>query len=204
MVSRRCWLLCALLTPLKAFAAMASYPIRGNWWSSPARNVSEMIGHLQAGEHAGKFELRWLQELGNASRGWEMLNSLHSDDHEGKAYVVVTSKFELADVKKQVIYVKQQNCGPCKTIEKDFDWLREAGWEITYDDDAMVRIVDITGDMTAARSLRVMATPTLIMLVKQREVKRLVGYHGKLAIPTMYNEVKIEQSMTAERTNSPW
>lgn len=61
--------------------ALPHYPIRRNWWSGCGN-----WRHLTVGPHAGKFDHTWLQSLSN-----EELQSLHSDDHEGRTkweYVV--------------------------------------------------------------------------------------------------------------------
>lgn len=50
------------------------YPIRGSWWTG-----CPDWQHLATGEHRGKFDPTWLKGLSNAE-----LQSLHSDDHEGK------------------------------------------------------------------------------------------------------------------------
>lgn len=65
--------------------ALPHYPIRGRWWSGCGN-----WRHLTVGRHAGKFDHAWLQSLSN-----EELQSLHSDDHEGRTkweYVVRPTK----------------------------------------------------------------------------------------------------------------
>lgn len=52
------------------------YPVRGNWWSHSDGNLRR---HLMSGQHRGKFEAAWLNSLSGAE-----LESLHSDDHEGR------------------------------------------------------------------------------------------------------------------------
>lgn len=52
----------------------ANYPVRGSWWTG-CRNWT----HLTKGQHAGKFDSAYLQKL-----SWEELQSLHSDNHEGR------------------------------------------------------------------------------------------------------------------------
>lgn len=60
-----------------------SYPVRGDWWTGPngasPLGYGDGVRHLQGGEHRGKFDPQWLASL-NA----QQLNSLHSDDHEGR------------------------------------------------------------------------------------------------------------------------
>lgn len=51
-----------------------SYPLRNSWWSG-----CPSWRHLSTGEHAGKFDPEWLAQLSNAE-----VQSLHSDDHEGR------------------------------------------------------------------------------------------------------------------------
>lgn len=64
----------------KPVAAHAGYPVRGNWWTHPgATNRVELIEHLMQGVHRGKFSREWLNTL-----TMPQLESLHSDDHEGK------------------------------------------------------------------------------------------------------------------------
>jgi hypothetical protein len=50
------------------------YPIRSRWWSGCGN-----WRHLTVGRHAGKFDHAWLASLSH-----EELQSLHSDDHEGR------------------------------------------------------------------------------------------------------------------------
>lgn len=52
----------------------AYYPIRGGWWTGCPNWT-----HLTIGEHTGKFDHAWLAALSNAE-----VQSLHSDDHEGR------------------------------------------------------------------------------------------------------------------------
>lgn len=62
-------------------AKRSGYPVRSGWWTGCPN-----WQHLTRGEHAGKFDHAWL-----ASLSWAELQSLHSDDHEGRvksAYVV--------------------------------------------------------------------------------------------------------------------
>lgn len=56
------------------------YPLRARWWSHPGPSTHEnLVLHLSTGEHVGKFDSRWLATLSVAQ-----LESLHSDDHEGR------------------------------------------------------------------------------------------------------------------------
>lgn len=55
-------------------ATSARYPVRGSWWSG-CRDWE----HMTRGEHRGKFDKAWLRSL-----SWAELQSLHSDDHEGR------------------------------------------------------------------------------------------------------------------------
>lgn len=61
------------------FTSGSNYPVRSAWWTFPGNTREDMIEHLQEGFHAGKFSEQWLETL-----TWPELNSLHSDDHEGK------------------------------------------------------------------------------------------------------------------------
>lgn len=55
-------------------AASRTYPIRNSFWSG-----CDGWRHLTVGPHKGKFDEVWLQSLSNKE-----LQSLHSDDHEGR------------------------------------------------------------------------------------------------------------------------
>jgi hypothetical protein len=52
----------------------AHYPVRGSWWTGCGS-----WRHMTQGQHAGKFDANWLRSLSNAE-----IQSLHSDDHEGR------------------------------------------------------------------------------------------------------------------------
>lgn len=54
--------------------AKSGYPVRGSWWTGCSG-----WQHLASGEHIGKFPTEWLKSL-----TWAEVQSLHSDDHEGK------------------------------------------------------------------------------------------------------------------------
>ncbi len=54
--------------------AKTGYPLRGSWWTGCPNWT-----HLANGEHRGKFPAEWLKTLSNAE-----VQSLHSDDHEGR------------------------------------------------------------------------------------------------------------------------
>lgn len=59
----------------------AYYPTRGGWWTGCGS-----WHHLTLGRHRGKFDHQYLRSL-----SWSELQSLHSDDHEGRVkwqYVV--------------------------------------------------------------------------------------------------------------------
>ncbi len=57
-----------------AVATKSGYPVRSRWWTG-CNNWQ----HMDSGEHRGKFSRTWL-----ASLSWAELQSLHSDNHEGK------------------------------------------------------------------------------------------------------------------------
>ena len=63
-------------TPKKVAVVVsgAYYPVRGSWWTGCSG-----WQHLTHGEHAGKFDRDWLRSLSYAE-----VQSLHSDDHEGR------------------------------------------------------------------------------------------------------------------------
>jgi len=50
------------------------YPLRAACWSGCGS-----WQHMTKGEHAGKYSSQWLKSL-----TWQELQSLHSDDHEGR------------------------------------------------------------------------------------------------------------------------
>lgn len=64
------------VTPQETSVVIADpeYPLRRSWWSGCGS-----WHHLASGQHAGKFDPTWLAQLSNAE-----LQSLHSDDHEGR------------------------------------------------------------------------------------------------------------------------
>lgn len=75
------------------------YPVRGNYWSvgsnwSPSREQVE-YHLLYSSAHAGKFSKSYLDQL-----DWRELQSLHSDDHEGRV--------KWASVEKQVTTPRPQ------------------------------------------------------------------------------------------------
>lgn len=55
-------------------ATRIRYPVRGGWWSG-----CPSWQHMLTGPHRGKYDPVWLSQLTNAE-----LQSLHSDDHEGR------------------------------------------------------------------------------------------------------------------------
>ena len=66
---------------VQAAPVRIAYPLRRSWWSGCGS-----WQHLTVGEHRGKFDHAWL-----ASLTWSEVQSLHSDDHEGRVkwkYVV--------------------------------------------------------------------------------------------------------------------
>lgn len=58
-------------------APRSGYPVRGSHWTYPGNNRTQLIHHLQSGQHAGKFSIVWLNSL-----SYQELLSLHDDDHE--------------------------------------------------------------------------------------------------------------------------
>jgi hypothetical protein len=68
-----------------AFVRHNGYPLRSPlsyWTHKGVTSRSELIQHLQQGQHAGKFRPEWLATLSN-----DELESLHSDDHDHKLAV---------------------------------------------------------------------------------------------------------------------
>lgn len=62
--------------PVRKVLERLRYPIRANrtYWSGCTSWT-----HMNTGEHAGKYPVEWLKAL-----TWDELQSLHSDDHEGR------------------------------------------------------------------------------------------------------------------------
>ena len=52
----------------------SKYPLRASLWSG-----CNSYEHMLSGQHAGKFDSQWVRSL-----SWDELQSLHSDDHEGR------------------------------------------------------------------------------------------------------------------------
>lgn len=59
-------------------AARRGYPVRQGWWTQNGQHLNS-YAHLTTGRHAGKYDTAWLKGLTR-----EEINSLHSDDHEGR------------------------------------------------------------------------------------------------------------------------
>lgn len=83
-------LLPAVNTPLPA---TVNYPTRSNVWTHPGSGREALLTHLQSGEHAGKWDARWLATLST-----DQLEALHSDDHEHVALRKLTSAIADATV----------------------------------------------------------------------------------------------------------
>lgn len=62
------------LVPAPRIPQPKGYPLRGSWWTG-----CSSWAHMTGGAHAGKFDPAWLRGL-----SWGELQSLHSDDHEGR------------------------------------------------------------------------------------------------------------------------
>lgn len=93
------------------------YPVRDSrtWWSHPGQRTKEnLVAHLMAGEHAGKFNRDMLNQLSLAE-----LESLHSDDHEHRLKPVAVLPKTSADVPKKMVPVYENrrvcNGGFCTT-----------------------------------------------------------------------------------------
>lgn len=65
--------------PVSAPVQHSGYPVRGNHWTYPGNSRSDIIAHLQSGEHRGKFSRSWLESL-----SYQQLLSLHDHDHLGQ------------------------------------------------------------------------------------------------------------------------
>lgn len=59
-------------------AKSGGYPLREKLLSGLPKDRLGAVVHLSTGEHAGKYDLKWLATL-----KWDELNSLHTDEHEG-------------------------------------------------------------------------------------------------------------------------
>jgi len=80
-----------LFLPPEEPKAQISYPIRGSWWSvdhdwKPSR--SKVLRHLRESPNHSKKKF---QEWNLESLSFEELQSLHSDDHEGKVKEILVS-----------------------------------------------------------------------------------------------------------------
>jgi hypothetical protein len=83
-------------------SASADYPLRGSLWTHPGNGKAGLINHLMTGQHAGKFSRSYLESLDLAE-----LESLHSDDHEGRVKTTTTSS--VAIIRREPVFY-QQNC----------------------------------------------------------------------------------------------
>lgn len=83
-------LLPAKSTPMPA---TVQYPTRANVWTHPGSGREALLQHLQSGEHAGKWDARWLATLTT-----QQLEALHSDDHEHVALKKLTAAIADATV----------------------------------------------------------------------------------------------------------
>ncbi len=101
------------------------YPLRQNLCSGLPKNKLDAVVHLSTGEHAGKYDLKWLARL-----TWDELNSLHSDDHEGcvspsakmvKVAVPGPPKVEPAKPQPQPV---TQSTPQCTTYWNGRQWVR--------------------------------------------------------------------------------
>lgn len=110
----------------------------------------------------------------------------------------------------QWLYFTMASCKPCKPIERDlFPWLRASKWNVSGDADSHVRIHDWKGDGDAFQMWNVQLTPTFILVVDGKEVKRYTGdnYPGREAIANEFNragnssDVPHQQLATARSVN---
>lgn len=159
------------------------YPVRSSWWTVnggyPDRGT--MIGHLQSGEHAGRFDSNWLNSLTR-----DELHSLHSDDHEHRADRLARSAVADRDgsvskiaKRRQIVVVTAAWCGPCqrwKATEKRR--LERAGW--TFGDDGHFRSVS---SYPGVNSL-----PSFVLQIDGKAVKTLVGYQTAETLNALYRE----------------
>lgn len=105
------------ITPAKLepyVAKPGGYPLREKLWSGLPKDRLGAVVHLSTGEHAGKYDLKWLATL-----RWDELNSLHSDDHEGcvspsaklaKPIVPAPPKVTVAVPQPQALTAPQASC----------------------------------------------------------------------------------------------
>lgn len=77
----------------KIMPATVDYPTRSNVWTHPGSGREALLQHLQSGEHAGKWDARWLATLTT-----QQLEALHSDDHEHVALRKLTGAIADATV----------------------------------------------------------------------------------------------------------
>lgn len=101
------------------------YPLRQKLWSGLPKNKLDAVVHLSTGQHAGKYDLKWL-----ASLTWDELNCLHSDDHEGcvspsakLAAVTVTAPPKVVPAKPQPQPVTQA-APQCRLVWNGRQWVQ--------------------------------------------------------------------------------
>lgn len=102
------------------------YPLRQKLWSGLPKNKLDAVVHLSTGQHAGKYDLKWL-----ASLTWDELNCLHTDDHEGcvspsakLAAVTVPGPPKVVPAKPQPQPVTQAAPTQCRLVWNGYQWVQ--------------------------------------------------------------------------------
>lgn len=76
-------------------------------------------------------------------------------------------------------------CQPCREAKRDFEkWLKNAGWRVSDEEIAHVRLVDIDGD--SADEIEVV--PTFRLLVDGKVVEQWISYPGRQYLARRYLE----------------
>lgn len=109
----------------------AYYPVRGSLWRHPGPIKS----HLKSGEHAGKFDHGYIEDLEPIEA-----ESLHSDDHENRVkwqyvsrpgeYAVMTDSLKEKPKKRKAVFKTQRyrvcNGGSCQWFTRQvfshYEW----------------------------------------------------------------------------------
>ena len=165
------------------------YPVRTRWWTVGGRypSHSEMVRHLQQGEHRGKWDPKWLQSL-----TYEEIHSLHSDDHEGKAEVTFASRdYVLSSGVTRVIVVTSASCTPCKR------------WYAVEQPKLASRGI-VFGKQLEKRSSYpgVRLVPSYIVTVDGKPVRRITGYQTAAQVESMLKTKIVPSKQVTRRQNT--
>jgi len=162
-----------------------TYPIRSTWWTVngtyPGR--SEMIAHLQSGEHAGKYDPDWLSTLTR-----DELHSLHSDDHEQRSDRLATAavapnhdgSVSDSQQRRQIVIVTAPWCVACvRWARTEKPRLIKSGWRFN----GPAAHFETVGSYPGVGSL-----PSFVLEIDGKAVKTLVGYQTAENLNALYRE----------------